>query len=430
MIKSIQVKNFQAHEETNVELSVGINTIVGLSDSGKSAFIRAVKALFDKDNFYLSCWAESGEVSVEFTDGNIIKRCYSKTALRKCPKCKAEISDEPICAACGNVIGIKMGEDYYEIGTEKYQKFGVKLPDFILEKTRMYPISFLDYEESFNFVNQMDDMFFIGNSYSGGIRNKILSSMIPDSDKVDVLIKKLNSEKGDKMSEFEFFSERLVSVEKIVKESEEDTISLENELKVIEVIESGLVEYNRKISSLETMKTFFEKNKEQTKHLDTIEKTFKNLRVLVEMVNRHETALLVFNRLNTLAISIRKATVTCEPINPSIPSFDAANVLVAKLRRLTEIQENLRLEYTDQEPVVVEIPSFTKLDGLVSGMANLGNHKKNAETLLVQLKRDLTEQKTVNEEMASIRAALCDTLCPIINDTFCDRCKGILGGGK
>jgi DNA repair protein SbcC/Rad50 len=42
VIDSISIKNFQSHEDTTLELSDGINVIVGSSDSGKSCIIRAL----------------------------------------------------------------------------------------------------------------------------------------------------------------------------------------------------------------------------------------------------------------------------------------------------------------------------------------------------------------------------------------------------
>lgn len=42
MIKSIKIKNVQAHTDTRLKLSPGVNVIVGSSNSGKSAIIRAI----------------------------------------------------------------------------------------------------------------------------------------------------------------------------------------------------------------------------------------------------------------------------------------------------------------------------------------------------------------------------------------------------
>ena len=43
MIKSLRIKNFQSHKESSLVLDEGVNVIVGPSDQGKSAIIRALR---------------------------------------------------------------------------------------------------------------------------------------------------------------------------------------------------------------------------------------------------------------------------------------------------------------------------------------------------------------------------------------------------
>lgn len=45
-IKKLVVDNFQSHEHTEVEFGPGLNVIVGPSDHGKSALVRALRWLF------------------------------------------------------------------------------------------------------------------------------------------------------------------------------------------------------------------------------------------------------------------------------------------------------------------------------------------------------------------------------------------------
>lgn len=42
-IKSITLQNFQSHKDTRLELSAGVNAIIGPSDSGKTAILRALR---------------------------------------------------------------------------------------------------------------------------------------------------------------------------------------------------------------------------------------------------------------------------------------------------------------------------------------------------------------------------------------------------
>jgi len=45
LIRSLEIENFQSHELTKLDLHKGLNVIVGPSDQGKSALIRALRWL-------------------------------------------------------------------------------------------------------------------------------------------------------------------------------------------------------------------------------------------------------------------------------------------------------------------------------------------------------------------------------------------------
>ncbi len=47
MIKSVSIQNFESHEDTTIHFENGMNLIVGLSNSGKSAIIRALACVVD-----------------------------------------------------------------------------------------------------------------------------------------------------------------------------------------------------------------------------------------------------------------------------------------------------------------------------------------------------------------------------------------------
>ena len=60
MIKQINIKNFQSHKSTQLKLDPGVNVIVGSSDSGKTAIIRAYLWVVDNrplGNAFVSHWA-------------------------------------------------------------------------------------------------------------------------------------------------------------------------------------------------------------------------------------------------------------------------------------------------------------------------------------------------------------------------------------
>jgi exonuclease SbcC len=85
-ISKISISNFQSHRETVLDLHPGVNLIVGSSDSGKTAIIRALKWLATNrplgDGFV--SWDSKGETIVEvlFDDGASIRHELGKYSLK------------------------------------------------------------------------------------------------------------------------------------------------------------------------------------------------------------------------------------------------------------------------------------------------------------------------------------------------------------
>lgn len=79
MISTVTIKNFQSHQDTTLSFSSGVNVIVGLSDTGKSAIFRAlVWALFNRPlgDGFRSHWSDKDptEVIINFSNGDVIRR--------------------------------------------------------------------------------------------------------------------------------------------------------------------------------------------------------------------------------------------------------------------------------------------------------------------------------------------------------------------
>ena len=76
-IKSVKIENFANHKDTFVTLEPGTNIITGTSDSGKTAFVRALMFVLDNMSSGTSyvnklTKAKFAKVTVEFTDGRIL----------------------------------------------------------------------------------------------------------------------------------------------------------------------------------------------------------------------------------------------------------------------------------------------------------------------------------------------------------------------
>lgn len=80
-ISKIIINNFQSHKHTEIELDKGLNVIVGPSDQGKSAIIRAVKwVLFNEPlgTFFIREGEKECSVTLQFFDGERLTRIRSK----------------------------------------------------------------------------------------------------------------------------------------------------------------------------------------------------------------------------------------------------------------------------------------------------------------------------------------------------------------
>lgn len=76
MIKELHIQNFQSHKDTTLKFHPGVNIVVGTSDSGKSAIIRALRwAVYNKPlgDAFRSRWGGDTSVTVKTTDTQVLR---------------------------------------------------------------------------------------------------------------------------------------------------------------------------------------------------------------------------------------------------------------------------------------------------------------------------------------------------------------------
>ncbi|MGE5453979.1 MAG: AAA family ATPase, partial [Methylocystaceae bacterium] len=84
-LRRLTLHNFQSHEDTNLELSAGVNIIVGPSDVGKTSIIRGLRWLYynqPRGSSFIRMGTSECWVEVE-TEDNIIVRRYRNDVSRK-----------------------------------------------------------------------------------------------------------------------------------------------------------------------------------------------------------------------------------------------------------------------------------------------------------------------------------------------------------
>lgn len=154
MIKALHIQNFQAHRDLKLDLSPGVNFIVGSSDSGKTAIIRALKWLATNrplGDAFVS-WDSKGETMVKVVMDD-----------------ETTIAHEP--GQYGMIAGSKM---------QNWSAIGTTVPETV---TQALNISELSWQ------NQLDPPFLL--SASPGEVARTLNE-VADLDKIDSTLANIN----------------------------------------------------------------------------------------------------------------------------------------------------------------------------------------------------------------------------------------------
>jgi DNA repair protein SbcC/Rad50 len=153
MVERLYIKNFQSHKETDIKLVPGVNVIVGSTDSGKSAIIRALKmAVLNRPSgdAMRSWWGGETSVLMELQEGNILER-------------------------------VKNGGEIYRLNEMEFKAFRTNVPDEIVTAVNM---------DEENFQNQVDAPFLLS-ATSGEVAS--FFNRIAKIDKIDSSLKAVQS---------------------------------------------------------------------------------------------------------------------------------------------------------------------------------------------------------------------------------------------
>lgn len=153
-INKIKIENFQSHKDTELSFSDGLNVIVGPSDQGKSAIIRAIKwVLYNepRGTDFIRQGANSSKVSLELSNGYVITR--ERTPSKNRYTLKDPEGNVSIFEGFGN-----------EVPLEIVKAHGI--PKVVLD---------MDIRASLNIGEQLEGPFLL--SESGAIRAKAIGRL-------------------------------------------------------------------------------------------------------------------------------------------------------------------------------------------------------------------------------------------------------------
>lgn len=236
MIQNLKIQNFQSHENTEISFNKGVNVIVGSSDSGKSAIIRALRWVTTcnpRGDAIRSFWGGDTKVSITTHEGHVIERIRTNSINRYILRKNNE--EELIFDAFGNNVPKEIEE-------------------------------ILNLEEAINFQHQIDPPFLISET-AGSVASHF--NRMASLEKIDLGLKNtksmqnaVNSRIDIKIEERTKLREEL-KVFKYLNHAEKDLVSLEEIKDIIggkieskETLEELTTELNELNISLVEIQTF------------------------------------------------------------------------------------------------------------------------------------------------------------------------------
>lgn len=164
MIKNLTIQNFQSHKKTELDFDDGINIIIGQSDSGKSAIIRALNWVINNKpsgEAFKSKWGGDTKAIIDIDAYKILRE-----------------------KAKSNLYAIYTGE---QTARTPFLSFGQNVPENVKKLLNF---------SSLNIANQFDSPFLL--AMSGGEVASYLNEIV-NLDKIDTSLANINkSLKGEK----------------------------------------------------------------------------------------------------------------------------------------------------------------------------------------------------------------------------------------
>ncbi len=236
MINRIVIQNFQSHKNTELNLSPGVNVIIGKSDSGKTAIYRAlywVTFNHPLGDDFRSHWSGKGdETSVElvFNEGHCIKRIRSNT--------------------CNRYEWTKIDDQINQI----YDALGQSVPKNIQEIINL---------EAINFSSQLDPPFLI--SKSSAEAGRYLNDII-GLDVIDQTISHLNKVEFKERNTINGLERQIGSIHAQLDKYE----GLDELIRLDEKIEKKQIWLNEQKKKINQLKSLLNEIQSIQKRIDTL----------------------------------------------------------------------------------------------------------------------------------------------------------------
>lgn len=342
-ITKVKIENFQSHEKSELEFASGLNVIVGPSDQGKSAVVRAIKwVLFNepRGSEFIRNGASAARVELELSNGFTIIRERSSSKNRY------------------NVINPD-GE------IKVYEGFGNDIPDEVKSVHGICKV-LIDTDSSvcLNIGEQLDAPFLI--SQTGSTKAKAIGRLTGVHVLDNAIRECLNDIKRETQLVSKYKAEENELTEKL--DSYKDLQKIEKQINKCEIIIQKINKLNEKHNKLDKYRIEYSKVNQEINELLKVNVKLKNVESTEDMIEElsNKTNYLnrlkdVYKRLNNVNSQIKSnESVISSTRNINEVSLNLEKVILLEGRK-EEIQKlnisynNIRCSIIEGEKYIVKI---------------------------------------------------------------------------
>jgi len=266
-IKKLSLRNFQSHRETDLEFTPGLNIIVGPSDQGKSAIIRALRWLIynePRGTGFIRVGESRCQVRVELSNGVAVERIRDESG--RINRYILEIPGEE---------AMVFERFNREVPLEVRKALGIQ--KLVIDRDKALEI---------NLSSQLEAPFLL--EETGSTRSKVLGRMA-NLHIIDAAQRDTNRDIGQALQEISRLEGDIASLDVQLQEYA-DLEEEELRLQKLESLLQRLTELEGTLQKLEEARDLLEENRRQT------EETVKVLAELARIDEAYESYA-VFNRL-------------------------------------------------------------------------------------------------------------------------------------
>ncbi|RDV83246.1 AAA family ATPase [Ammonifex thiophilus] len=228
-VRRIILENFQSHRYTEIELSPTVTVLVGESDRGKSAVVRALRWLFynrPQGEGLVRAGSHHCRVAVELEDGTVIEREREGRSNRYCIK--------------------RPGGE-----TLRLESPGRSVPNEVEELTGIKPYSIGNQSLELNLAHQLDPPFLLRESPS--VRAQVIGQ-IAGAELFQRAAKMALREQSQWQGRIKTLEESVAALRKEISPLQEELPRLEERLKRVRELVNGVLKAEEKRGELLCLK--------------------------------------------------------------------------------------------------------------------------------------------------------------------------------